>query len=199
MTSIDLARINPVTSPIVDVLTEGKKAAGAVVSPLVQSIVNQVYGQDAFTQMPHRVEGSTAKADVPFLSLDTVEIFLNDNLSTNFGYRELVESRTGGRTQSDDSLLWHLEPITYKTAESQQKELERIRRRQAEHPLADWFPLFIPVEDNTRDIIKQRQREAGTVEGKPGVIDPDAIRGQLKIDASEIDIEGIRRQLQGAR
>jgi hypothetical protein len=100
--SIDLGRINPVTNPVVNVATEGPKALGGLMSPLAQSVLDQIYGEQSFS-------------GVPFPALDNetrARIFANTLLSTITPYREAQKAAAGGRTTRADSLPWSVRPTT---------------------------------------------------------------------------------------
>lgn len=98
--TIDLGRINPVSNPIVDVATQGPKAGGGLISPLAQSLLDQIYGAQAFS-------------GVPFPALDNetrARVFLNTVLSATTPYREAHKAAAGGLSTRADSLPWSVRP-----------------------------------------------------------------------------------------
>jgi hypothetical protein len=56
--SIDMGRINPVSSPLLEFLQRGPKAGAVVFSPVAQALVDQVYGESAFTGRKFTGHGS---------------------------------------------------------------------------------------------------------------------------------------------
>lgn len=184
--SIDLARINPVTSPLTNAIEEGPKAFAGVASPMVQAIADQIYGQSVFSGRRFRVGGSAAENPRPD-AVTRARIMLNQLLSIAYPYREAHKVLNEG-TQGDDSLLWDPRPLKYKTADALRRERERRVQRgaQLEQLLQDTFPLAFPKPDNSRKIAASRRGDQSA---------SDATKASGLLDAR--DVELLRRAAQG--
>lgn len=167
--SVDLYRLNPVTNALVEAIEDPKKIAG-LMSPAAQILFDQIYSTKAFSGQGFQIEGSAAyRSDLPLFSLQRAQIALGSALSTAYPYRKAVQLRAGGHSQADDALLWHMEPMRYKTAQARQRERGRIRRYRETSPVADLVPLLgladarFAKPDTTRaDVRRRKKAESGS-------------------------------------
>lgn len=159
--SIDLARLNPLTNPIVSVIEEGPKALGGLVSPLAQGIIDQISGEHTYSGQPYRGHGSAETGSAEDLDA-RVRIAVRDLLKTSWAYREGEKLSTKGETQTDDALLGSPRPIQYRSAEAIARE--ESKREAAGSPLEqilhDAVP-WLPKVDTTRDTVAKLRREKG--------------------------------------
>jgi uncharacterized membrane protein YgcG len=171
---VDLARVNPVTNAIVDAIEDPKKIAG-LMSPAMQIMFDQIYSTKAFSGQGFQIEGSAKYVqDLPLLSVQRGQIALASALSTAYPYRKAQNILAGGRSQSDDSLLLHQEPITYKTPEAKARERARIRRYQETSLAQDLIPLLgladpkFAKPGTTRQDVKRKKKAEGSGSSSSG-------------------------------
>jgi uncharacterized membrane protein YgcG len=146
-----------------------------VLSPAIQSFANQLYSVRGFTGRGFQIEGRAKEIKtLPLFSPERLQIATGEMLSTMYPYRKAMQIRSGGRSQSDDSLLWHLEPMQYKKKESRQRERIRIRNRAETSVLEDVFPLgglatsSLMRPDTTRLDVRRRRQERKSSSGSSG-------------------------------
>ena len=123
--SIDLARMSPVSNPIYDIAQEGPKGAGGLMSPLLASAMDQVYGESAFTGKPFTGHGSPEFGS----GLDAesrLRIFAGDVIRTTAPGRVAIALGNRGAVTTDDSLPWSQRPVRYKTAAAIRRAHQRI-------------------------------------------------------------------------
>jgi hypothetical protein len=165
LSSVDLGRINPVTSPITDVVMEGPRALGGLASPIVQAIANQAYGTSLFSGKPFTGRGS-AQYGSGLGGESRARILVDQLGSTAFPYRVAETVATGGAKTSDDSLPWDPRPIEYRDGEARARELTR---QEALGSTGDQVKRqlvpFIPRPDSTRETVRGIQEREGTLRG----------------------------------
>jgi hypothetical protein len=166
--SIDLARISPVSSPILDFVNEGPKAAGSLISPLGQVLSDQIYGTKLFTGRQFTGHGSGESGSG--LDMESrARIALDQTLGILGGvpYRVGEKATQGTASQTDAALLWSPDPIKYKTEKAQKKEAERRAARGStkEEILPTLLP-FVPKGDTTRQTVASRQEQLRKGKGK---------------------------------
>jgi hypothetical protein len=163
--SIDFARLNPVTNPLVGVSTEGVKALGGFMSPALQSAFDQLYGRRLYTGQGFRVHGAATEAK----SIDPAtraRIVAQDFLSTIFPYR-VAQQATQKGTQGDEAMLGLPAPIHFKGQAAQAREAQR-RSTQGNflQTILRQFEPFAPRPDTSQAAVKaisaqQRKRRGG--------------------------------------
>lgn len=166
--SIDFARANPVTNPIVEIRPDDPSSLLGLASPVAQALGDQLYGTSGFFQRPFTGHGSTRHgsgrdADARW------RIFVADLASTAWPVRQWHRAATGGRRTSDDSLPWAPRPIEYRQGAARAREAERLRRQGSvgRQILRDALPL-LPRPDNTPEVVAGIQaRERGGSRGDP--------------------------------
>lgn len=165
--AIDLARINPVTSPITEAVQTGPKAFGGLLSPMLQAIEDQRYARSSFTGRGFRVQGSAEENPNPNIG-SRARIFTNDLLSAAFPYREAVKLTQRG-THGDDTLLGSPRPIRYKTAgpQAQEAERRRILPSPGEQLRSDLAPLVFPKQDTTEAFLERHPPSDRTAPSRP--------------------------------
>ncbi len=205
--SIDLGRISPVTSPLTDVVTEGPKALAGLTSPIVQAAFDQIYGGVVFEGgRGFKVGGSASENRNPG-GVDRGRIVLGQLLSAAFPYRFAEGLRSGGARMGDDSLLWDMRPIVYKSAAARARNEQRVADTPGalQQLLQQVFPLFVPKPDHTRESLEAMGRAGGS-RALPGPAprqergELDEIRDALRQDAGlgpSRELEELRRALVG--
>ena len=146
----DLARINPVSGPLTDAVTEGPKAAAGLVSPLAQSAFNIIANKNVGAGRPLQVKGS---AEQP-RSIDLVtgaKIAANDFVTSTFPGRLVMAQQKG--TQGDDALPGLPARIKYKTEDARLRDAQRQRDRPSLKQTL--FPLNVARVDTTQDFLNR--------------------------------------------
>lgn len=171
--SIDLARINPVSSPLTDIAQESQSKHGAVLSPalgmlnpMAQILMDQAYARNSFSGKGFVVHGSAEENPAPDL-VTRGRIVLNQIGSMASPYR-LAEQLTQPGTQGDDTLLGSPRPIKYKTAGTQAQEAQRRANRPSAGAIVgqQTAPFFFPKGDTTEDYLKRHPPQGGVRAGK---------------------------------
>lgn len=156
LSSIDLGRISPVTSPLTETVQEGPHALAGLMSPMLQALQDQQADTVVNENRSFFVHGKPEENRNPDWPT-RAKIVMGDVLSSAFPYRFGMALRTKGARQGDDSLLFDLKPIRYKTAESQARNQARMQRTPGwqQQLLQQIFPLFVPKPDYTRDTVQR--------------------------------------------
>lgn len=185
--SIDLARINPVTTPVTEVLQEsasrrnkkGEVTSGfnpgpviGMFSPMVQVLADQAYSKNSFESRDFRVHGNAETNPAPDLG-SRARIVTNKLLSSAFPYREAVKLSQPG-TLGDDTLLFSPRPIKYRTPGTIAEEQQRRARLPptAQRLQQDLAPFVFPRGDTTPDYLKTHPGPSSA----PSKPDPDRAR-----------------------
>jgi hypothetical protein len=148
--AIDLARINPVTNPIVDSLSSGDpKAFSGFLSPAAQVALNQVYGLDAFTHRQYQPNESRWR------------IAADEALSIVFPYRVGKQITQPGPSKyyQADSLLGFPRLKKYKTKPKQREQRQAIAN--AGTPLdilKQQVVPFFPRPDTSKQAAENRRK-----------------------------------------
>jgi hypothetical protein len=128
--SIDLARLNPVSNPLVSLATENRPAAVlGFLSPAFTIALDQAYSQDSFTGQPFKVGGSTQEArNLPLFSGARGRIVLNEALSLAFPYRAASQALNPEK-QTSDTLLWDPMPVRYKDPKLKAEQAKKAKQK----------------------------------------------------------------------
>lgn len=154
--SIDLLRLNPVTTPVTEAAQSGPQALSGFMSPLIQEVVGQIAGENLFTGQKYRLGGSAergAKFDAGQWG-PRARVALRNLLRSAYPYRAWDDFLSGGASQSDDSLLGDT-PVKYKTAAAQ--TLEQVRRKQKGDPRANVLSSLVPFVPKQDPILSVAQ------------------------------------------
>lgn len=152
LVSIDTARLNPVTSPLTGLVSEGPKAALGLTSPLFQAVSDQVYGGVGFEGGRGFKVGGSAEENRNPDAVTRGRIFLGQTSGALFPVRLAEQLTQGGGRQGDDTLLFSQRPIQYKSAEAIARNEERISRHGSKTSiLLQQIIPFLPRPDYSRD------------------------------------------------
>jgi hypothetical protein len=139
--SIDLARLNPVTSPIVDALdSNDPRAFASFLPPVVQVALNQWWGKNVFT-------GRTYEPDA-----NGIRVMLNELGQLASPYRMLEQQEQPGPTRyyRSDTLLGSPRPKGYKSPAKRAEQQKAIEQGRHGSPLLEQLFPFIPRQDFSR-------------------------------------------------
>lgn len=178
--SVDLGRINPVTSPLTELVTEGPKAALGLTSPMLQAMADQVYGGVGFEGgRGFKVGGSAEENRNPDL-VSRTRIFANQIGESAFPYRLGKALTEDGGRQGDDSLLFSPRPIRFKTAEAIARNEQRKQRAGSKFDilLQQIFPV-IPRPDYSGDA--RGVNGGGAASAGAPTVDPEIARVQREL------------------
>lgn len=157
--TIGLARLNPVTNPLVDLATEGPKALGSFISPALQIALNQMYGRNLFTHRDYEPGTSGWRRVV------------NELGQLAFPYRALERQTQPGpaRYYRSDTLLFDPRLKHYKTPAKRREERRAIAAdRKAGGSLLGQLLPFVPRQDFTAQGSKARQKQLGKKKHRGG-------------------------------
>jgi hypothetical protein len=155
--SVDLARINPVSNPLLDVSQEGPKALGSLISPVAAAVADQVYGTKAFTGRRFTGHGSAEYGSGDDQDA-RARIFVDELASAIAPYRIAKAATQRGQVVSDDSLLFSPRPIEHKTARGRQSAAEKVAARgSTADVLASQLVPFVPKPDDSAATAQRRR------------------------------------------
>jgi hypothetical protein len=164
--SIDLARINPVSNPIFDVIARGPRGAAGLVSPLMAVLLDQVYGEHAFTGKKFTGKGS-AQEGSGLGGNERIKVATADLLSMFAPYRIAHDVRAGGRKTTDASLLWNIDPMVYKTPAAQARHAaEDQARGGGGSVLLSQLSPFVPKGDTAIFAARAARERKGKKSGR---------------------------------
>jgi hypothetical protein len=178
LSSIDLSRINPATTPLTETLSTGNpKALLGMLSPVVQMATDQMYGGSLYEGgRGFRVGGSRSENRNP-TAQDRLRIVANDTLSSAWPYRMAVDATQGADDKGDDNLLFDERPLQSKTPQSQATEAQQLARAGStgQRLLRQALPLFFPRPDFSREqAARTRAREGTTTSSSSSSSSPPA-------------------------
>ena len=151
--SVDLLRMNPVTTPLTEALSDRPKALLGLSSPVVAAALDQVFGGVGFLGgRGFRVRGSARENRNPEAE-ERLRIVVDDVLSSVFPYRAANQFFHGKKgVLGDDSLLWDPRPLEYRTPKARARNQQRIERsKDGPASLLEQFVPFIPRPDFSRE------------------------------------------------
>ena len=143
----DLARINPVSGPITEAVTEGPKAVAGLMSPLAQSAFNIVANKNVGAGRPLQVKGSAQQQR----SIDAVtgaRVAGKSIVSSTLPGRIGLGVISGGKTMGDD-----FSTIKYKTEDARARDAQRQRDRPSLKQTLS--PLTVARADTTQDFLNR--------------------------------------------
>jgi hypothetical protein len=170
--SIDTLRLNPVTSPVTDVASEGLKGFSSFISPIAQDALNQLYKMDLFSNRPF-TRGTSGAAAVNWGFGDAAQNILGEGIRTFLPpARWAQQLASAGRQESSTSIpLLHPQYIVPKSPQGIAKDVQRRQAfKQGATGLGSLlFPLGSSKLDTTFDTVQKLIRQqGGSRSGLPG-------------------------------
>jgi hypothetical protein len=165
--SIDLARVNPFTSALTNVMGGGVRALPGLLSPAVQAAFDLAYGRSTFRDQPLVMDGQRVER-AKDITLEQGVGYVGRTLARTFAPVRIADNVVNPESQSDNSLpILGNKPRVYKSAEAQQNAAERREQKgSAVERLADGLIPLREKPDNTPVGVaiaaERRKRKQGT-------------------------------------